>query len=241
MELNNATCESSILANVHTGKRCQPEELPTCPTCGWELRTKQGIPQTTRKFTAKRCPTGSARAPGSTFYDPEAGLKFCDDCNSEGGDNNRKWKNAIETPDRDHCGEALEYYQSDTKGVYCPTWVEDSEEFLGEAQGVYAETVTIACKRCGETIEALRSDLLRDERAFCGLDCYGEWLSKHKVGEDHPQWKGGIYPTGRSGGQYAGRTESATTTAVNDAGSQRGRSIESPSSSHRTGPEFRTS
>ncbi|MFB6295776.1 MAG: HNH endonuclease [Halobacteriales archaeon] len=165
--------------------------MATCPTCGKDLNTEQGTRQHHTKVHGEPLPNRTWKGCGSEFYDPKARLKFCDDCNPEAGEHNGNWKDASETAECERCGEEFEYYPSEKKGVYCPTCVAESEEFLGEAREVDAERVTESCKQCGETMEVLRSDWERDGRTFCSLDCYGEWLSEHRVGEDHHQWKGG--------------------------------------------------
>jgi len=47
----------------------------------------------------------------------------------------------------------------------------------------------IECKQCGEKEQVKKS--LVDERNFCSRDCYANWLSENKSGENSPSWKGG--------------------------------------------------
>ena len=72
------------------------------------------------------------------------------------------------------------------------------EAFLGKPNWKDAERVRKECKQCGGEMEVLRSGLQRDGRSFCSLECYGEWLSENRVGEDHHQWEGGDIDYGQA-------------------------------------------
>lgn len=52
--------------------------------------------------------------------------------------------------------------------------------------------VTVECAWCGSDLERKPANATRHERHFCGNDnCWGEWLSENRTGENHPSWKGG--------------------------------------------------
>jgi HNH endonuclease len=52
--------------------------------------------------------------------------------------------------------------------------------------------VALPCEHCGAEFVVQRYRL--DKARFCGLPCYGHWLSEHQTGENHPNWKGGWEP-----------------------------------------------
>lgn len=51
--------------------------------------------------------------------------------------------------------------------------------------------VKTSCAWCGDTIERPQSLVEDSDRAFCDLECCGEWRSENLVGESSPAWKGG--------------------------------------------------
>lgn len=55
----------------------------------------------------------------------------------------------------------------------------------------YGEKVEVTCTTCG--CKFVRSKKYADtyKNKFCSNKCQGEWRSKNKTGENHPQWKGG--------------------------------------------------
>lgn len=57
--------------------------------------------------------------------------------------------------------------------------------------------VAIQCDQCGEEALMWKHRVGKNDRQFCDDDCYKEWLSEHRVGEDHPSWRGGEYPRDR--------------------------------------------
>jgi len=49
---------------------------------------------------------------------------------------------------------------------------------------------TFECGWCGESFREWDSQI-SGQYAFCNLQCYGEWRSANRAGEDHPSWEGG--------------------------------------------------
>ena len=52
--------------------------------------------------------------------------------------------------------------------------------------------LTRTCEECGAPFEAKRSLVARGCGRFCSSLCWGQWLSKHKAGQDSSQWRGGL-------------------------------------------------
>lgn len=51
--------------------------------------------------------------------------------------------------------------------------------------------VSVACRQCGAELTRKRCVVEEQDNSFCGSDCYGEYLSENRSGEDHPQYAGG--------------------------------------------------
>lgn len=142
-------------------------------------------------------PNRTCKGCGSQFYDPKSRLKFCDDCNPNGGANNGNWKDAKAASTCQICGSVFLYYPSDKDGVYCSECVESAEGLLPENPAT-RDRISTACLHCDSEIEACPSRVNSRKRGlFCDLDCYGSWLSENIVGEDHHQWEGGTLDYGR--------------------------------------------
>lgn len=52
-------------------------------------------------------------------------------------------------------------------------------------------TVDRTCKECGEEFTVLKTQLDHRPADYCSLECTGEKQSRERLGEDHPNWKGG--------------------------------------------------
>lgn len=71
------------------------------------------------------------------------------------------------------------------KGEYQSRFADELEWSLGNWG-----PATVECEYCGEEFE--RYNYRREgEREFCNHECYGKWISENRVGENHPNWKGG--------------------------------------------------
>lgn len=163
-----------------------------CPTCGKTLQTRSGIRKHHTKVHSEPLPNRTCSGCGVEFYDPKSRLEFCDDCNPNAGEHNGNWQGATETSTCVECGDEFEYYPSNKDGMYCSACVEAAEGLLPEnyaQENLGVERVTTSCPACGETQQVLPSILDSHERGiFCDLDCYGDWLSEHVVGENHHLW-----------------------------------------------------
>lgn len=162
-----------------------------CPTCGDEFDSQQGVRIHHTRTHGVSLPNRTCKGCGEQFYDPDSQLNYCDCCNPSRGRNNGNWNGGKETTTCKICDNEFEYYPSNKDGVYCPTCVEETDEFLGEPHRKRAARVEKSCEWCGETMEVLASRLKRDGQRFCSQDCHGSWLSENVVGENHHQWQGG--------------------------------------------------
>ncbi|WP_259369962.1 HNH endonuclease [Salinarchaeum sp. Harcht-Bsk1] len=97
----------------------------------------------------------------------------------------------METTRCSECGDRFEFYPSEKDGVYCSSCIDATDGLLPDNPMEPIDRVVISCPACGEELRVLQSLLDRRKRGvFCGLDCYGDWLSEHIVGPDHHQWTG---------------------------------------------------
>ncbi|WP_424019551.1 HNH endonuclease [Halorientalis pallida] len=151
-----------------------------CPTCGKSLTTERGVKQHHTKVHDDPLPNRECAGCGTEFYDPKARLTYCDDCNPNSGEHNGNWNDAKETTECERCGDEFEYYPSDKKGVYCPTCVEEADDFLGThyADVHDIEPVSRECKQCGKQFEILPCFTRDGDRKFCDHDCLSSWLSE---------------------------------------------------------------
>ncbi|SEN90233.1 hypothetical protein SAMN05216388_10066 [Halorientalis persicus] len=179
-----------------------------CPTCGKSLTTERGVKQHHTKVHDDPLPNRECAGCGTEFYDPKARLTYCDDCNPNAGEHNGNWKDAKEKTECERCGDEFEYYPSDKKGVYCPTCVEEADEFLGThyAEVHDIEPVSRECKQCGEQFEVLPCFTRDGDRKFCDHDCLSSWLSD--------EWGAGLRCTMATGARFGDERLSGTITNV---------------------------
>lgn len=146
-----------------------------CPSCEKELPTEQGMRQHHTKVHGYPLPNRTCVGCEVEFYDPKSQRKYCDECNPNAGRHNGNWRGAKETGECRLCGDSFEFYPSDKIGVYCPSCVEDSDEFLGQPYHEVheIERVTRVCEQCGDETEFLKSYIERDDRhgRFCSHEC----------------------------------------------------------------------
>jgi len=68
------------------------------------------------------------------------------------------------------------------------------KELMSEKRGnnspVWVDPIILACEQCGNEYEA-RDSWDAKNRRFCSVECYGDWVSENKVGENSVNWKGG--------------------------------------------------
>lgn len=63
-------------------------------------------------------------------------------------------------------------------------------EKSGENSPVWVGPITLACEQCGNEYET-RDSWDAKNRRFCSVECYGDWVSENRVGENSVNWKGG--------------------------------------------------
>ncbi len=50
----------------------------------------------------------------------------------------------------------------------------------------------VNCGQCSNTLQR-REERLKNENHFCNASCYGAWMHINKSGENHYNWKGGLF------------------------------------------------
>ncbi|MFC4407091.1 HNH endonuclease [Haloarchaeobius iranensis] len=170
-----------------------------CPTCEKVLSTERGMRQHHTKVHGVSLPNRKCSGCGTEFYDPKARLEYCDDCNPNAGEHNGNWQDATERAACARCGDAFEYYPSDKDGVYCPTCVDESDEFLGDASWEVwdVQRVDRNCDECGVEMTVLKSDRERSVGRFCSRDCLSAWMSTDEEW-DPSDYSGSWYPVKRA-------------------------------------------
>lgn len=154
-----------------------------CPTCGKSLNTEQGMRQHHTKVHGDPLPNRTCKGCGVEFYDEKARLDYCDDCDPNAGEHNGNWKGAKETTVCERCERSFEYYPSDKEGVYCPSCVEEADEFLGEHyRDVHdIEPVERQCEQCGGEFSILPCFIREGGGRYCSRDCFSAYLSENRV------------------------------------------------------------
>lgn len=165
-----------------------------CPTCDRTLNTKQGVRMHHTRIHDEHLPNRTCKGCNTEFYDSKSRLEYCDDCDPNAGKHNGNYRDATEETECKRCDSQFEYYPSDKDGVYCPSCVEDADEFLGDPHCKDAERVEKECKYCGDEMSVLVSEIEKGNGVYCSLRCHGDWISENKTGEDHHRWKGGKVP-----------------------------------------------
>jgi HNH endonuclease len=93
------------------------------------------------------------------------------------------------------CGKEFWYHKSWPR-IYCSRGcsasVNGRKNFGKYADGVgFTET---SCDNCGKSFMKQTRDLKKTKHSFCGVICFGKWLSNNIIGEAHPNWNGGRLP-----------------------------------------------
>lgn len=69
------------------------------------------------------------------------------------------------------------------------------EEHDGGESHPLHDRVTVECSWCGDKLSRKPSVVNEKENFFCNRgDCYSQWCSDERTGENHPRWKGGRVP-----------------------------------------------
>lgn len=63
-----------------------------------------------------------------------------------------------------------------------------SSKMLGKER---RDRVIVRCEICDTQLKRPRCEVEDREHHFCGHECYGEWVSENRSGENCPSWKGG--------------------------------------------------
>ena len=85
---------------------------------------------------------------------------------------------------REDCNKLVKEYGS----KYCSR--ECYNRSLREGKSIQRKRVTVECASCGKPVEKRPCEVRKHN--FCGKECYGQWLSANKVGENSNGWKGRI-------------------------------------------------
>lgn len=67
-----------------------------------------------------------------------------------------------------------------------------SNNIRGEAHPNYATGAAFDtnCSYCGSSLRKT-ADYADHKHHFCDSDCYAQWMSENRTGQDHPSWRGG--------------------------------------------------
>ncbi len=128
---------------------------------------------------------------GTRFYDPKARRTYCDDCYSEAGEKNGNYSDAGESAECKRCGDTFEYYPSNKDGVYCPSCVADSDDFLGTPYADLLDVDRIArtCEYCEQEMHVLPSTVRQGHGRFCSNECLYAWLSEDETAVYDGRWR----------------------------------------------------
>lgn len=165
--------------------------MPVCPTCDRSLSTLAGVRQHHAKVHGESLPNRTCSGCGEPFYDPKSRRVFCDSCNPNAGIHNGNWGGGKTQGVCVRCESKFEYYQSDKPGRYCPTCVEEADDFLGDPFRKDAERISKQCKQCSTGMSVLQSDIDWGTGVFCSHSCHSKWMSENRIGPEHHQWEGG--------------------------------------------------
>jgi len=144
---------------------------------------------------------------GKEFYKYLSAIKktknnFCSpNCHSHWhrGRNNHKWNGGKIKVFCSLCGKEINRSQSRIKrneNNFCGQKCSDkwkSIHMSGENSPFYKHNkITISCAWCGERFNKTPCMIKRAKNHFCNIKCHGKWDSINKIGENHPNWRGGI-------------------------------------------------
>lgn len=103
-----------------------------CPTCERSFSSAQGMRQHHTKVHGEPLNNRQCKGCNTRFYDSNAQLKYCDDCDPNSGSHNGNYSGAKETATCQICGVMFEFYPSEKDGVYCPACVREADGLLPE-------------------------------------------------------------------------------------------------------------
>lgn len=172
--------------------------MAECPTCGETYKNEAGMKIHHKRIHGESISgvLSECEVCGEEFrHDPLDAGRFCDfDCYAE-------WQSQTKMGEgRDRvnltcevCGDTFEVIRSRKDDArFCSyecmgEW--QSEARCGEDHPRYVEEVEVECDWCGNPLTRLPSYVDMYEHVFCGHECYAEYMSEYRVGEDHPLWK----------------------------------------------------
>lgn len=114
------------------------------------------------------------------------------------GENSPVWEGKTVTVNCDWCGGETEKAQcrlQKNQRAFCSQdchgqWL--SENNTGRSNPQWEGRLNdVDCDQCGTTFKRDPSKLERNTHNFCCKQCYSEWMSDHRTGENHPRWKEG--------------------------------------------------
>jgi 5-methylcytosine-specific restriction endonuclease McrA len=74
-----------------------------------------------------------------------------------------------------------------------------TESMVGENNPNWKQKVGVECDNCSTEFKVHEWRHGSRDQLFCSHDCYGEWVSETRVGENHPRWvDGGVVYYGES-------------------------------------------
>jgi len=108
------------------------------------------------------------------------------------------WQGGPITIKCDYCGTETEkkpHKLDDHENLFCSVncraeWVSEEQQKEDHPRWKGGRT-TAECDECGSNKKVKRHVLEDNERIFCDFDCYSQWQSKHRSGENSQTWKGG--------------------------------------------------
>ncbi len=166
----------------------KPKVPATCRYCGKVRYVNSSVAD--RPFCNRECFRAWIRLPEQR---KSSGERLAKHIVYSSGSNNHNWKPNV-TVQCDHCGASLEkkpgrinrhnFCDHDCHDAWQGGYPSDSE------RGIAGKPNT-QCAECGKPLRRQPSELKKSKHFFCSPKCHGEWDSKHKVGPNGANWRGG--------------------------------------------------
>lgn len=206
---------TSAVSPFRNGRGCSPTALgrpsmkqlalsefsstvPECPTCGRDdFKSDRGMRMhhsrehgeslTTVTIKCDWCGDTAEKYPSRSGYDQE----FCDkDCHAKWKaekpiEEHPRYKGGLTMNECEQCGLAFEVNRYRKKTAqFC------SRQCHGRWK-TDVGTVEVECEWCGQSVTKWNREYESKDHHYCSSTCYGQWTSKHRSGQDHPNWRGG--------------------------------------------------
>lgn len=188
----------------------------TCPTCGKECASHKGMKIHHKQMhgeslagfqrECKRC--------GDEFEAAQRSTVYCSiSCSRTGrfsGENNPAYDGGKVELSCENCGDSYKVTPAkEDSSRFCSEpclWEWRSENETGENNPNWkGGDVLESCAACDGDLFLEPHVAEKDRKRFCDTDCYAEWLSVNRSGENHPGYKGGSVD--RRGDWYRKRRE----------------------------------